>query len=148
MPDNQTASAFSSNIILSGHLVFLSGFVATDKSGQWITGNIKDHTRQCLENAKNRLAVLGLDLSDGEPGCPRGQSLCQMAADTLRTTVVSMTIYLSHYKQDFAAMNEAYVSAFPEGAGMPVRTCVGVADLPADTDIEMSIVSLLPSHTL
>lgn len=39
-------------------------------------------------------------------------------------------------------MNEAYIASFPTNAPLPVRTCVGVAALPAGTDIEMTLVSL------
>lgn len=56
--------------------------------------------------------------------------------------VVSVQIFLSKYTEDFASMNEAYNAAFPGGVAMPVRTCVGVAALPAGTDIEMTIVSV------
>lgn len=52
-----------------------------------------------------------------------------------------MTIFLSKYEQDFVSMNEAYIASFPTNAPLPVRTCVGVAALPAGTDIEMTLVS-------
>lgn len=55
--------------------------------------------------------------------------------------VVSVTIFLSKYEKDFASMNEAYIASFPTDAPLPVRTCVGVAALPAGTDIEMTLVS-------
>ncbi len=54
---------------------------------------------------------------------------------------MSVTIYLSHYEQDFTEMNKAYATLFPEGGDNPVRTCVGVAALPAGTDIEFTCVS-------
>lgn len=58
------------------------------------------------------------------------------------TSVVSVQIFLSKYDADFSAMNEAYIASFPKTSPMPVRTCVGVAALPAGTDIEMTIVSV------
>lgn len=54
--------------------------------------------------------------------------------------MVSVQIFLSRYEADFADMNEAYISMFPKDVPMPVRTCVGVAVLPAGTDIEMTMV--------
>lgn len=54
---------------------------------------------------------------------------------------MSVQIFLSNYEADFANMNEAYIAAFPKDVPFPVRTCVGVAALPAKTDIEMTIVS-------
>lgn len=61
-------------------------------------------------------------------------------------TVVSVQIFLSDYEADFTNMNEAYIAAFPKDIPLPVRTCVGVAALPAKTDIEMTIVSATRSR--
>ena len=38
-------------------------------------------------------------------------------------------------------MNETYIAELKDHGPFPVRTCVGVAALPAGTDIEMTIVS-------
>lgn len=38
-------------------------------------------------------------------------------------------------------MNEAYIAGLKDYGPFPVRTCVGVAALPAGTDVEMTIVS-------
>ncbi|AFR95069.1 hypothetical protein C343_03159 [Cryptococcus neoformans C23] len=118
-PSGPAPSKFASNMIVSGKTVYLAGAVGTDKSGQFIPGTIKDRTRQALRNAEERLQFLGLDLSD----------------------VVSVTIFLSKYEEDFASMNEAYIASFPTDVPLPVRTCVGVAALPAGTDIEMTLIA-------
>lgn len=60
---------------------------------------------------------------------------------SLSSTVVSVTVYLSYYEQDFAGFNEAYGTLFPAEVVKPCRTCVGVAALPANTDIEVTCVS-------
>ena len=67
-------------------------------------------------------------------------SLSAAKADKARS-VVSVTIYLSRYDEDFASMNEVYFGLFPEGVARPCRTCVGVALLPAGTDIEVTCVA-------
>ena len=41
--------------------------------------------------------------------------------------VVSSTIYLSKYTEDFTTMNPAYVAAFPDPK--PSRTCIGVSEV-------------------
>lgn len=42
-------------------------------------------------------------------------------------------------------MNAAYARLFAAGAANPCRTCVGVAALPAGTDIEVTCVAALRS---
>lgn len=59
--------------------------------------------------------------------------------------VVSIQIFLSEYRKDFADMNEAYIEALKGYGPLPVRTCIGVADLPGKHDIEMTVVSLAMS---
>jgi 2-iminobutanoate/2-iminopropanoate deaminase len=57
--------------------------------------------------------------------------------------VVMARIYLTRFKQDYAAMNEAYRSYFPEGR-LPARTCVGVTGLAYDALIEIDLVARRP----
>jgi enamine deaminase RidA (YjgF/YER057c/UK114 family) len=66
-----------------------------------------------------------------------------------RFAVVASTIYLSKYTEDFADFNEAYVSMFTSDP-KPSRTCIGVANLPAGTDVEITCQSgvTLASRTL
>lgn len=112
----------------------MSGVVGLDEKGDWVEGTIKDRTTAALKIVSTRLSHIGLDLSDGKI-----YLYTMLSADQ---PVVSIQIFLSNYKEDFAAMNEAYIEAFPKNAPMPVRTCIGVANLPAGTDIEMTVVSL------
>lgn len=53
--------------------------------------------------------------------------------------VVMARIYLTHFKQDYAAMNEAYRSYFAEGR-LPARTCVGVTGLAYDALVEIDLI--------
>lgn len=55
--------------------------------------------------------------------------------------VVACTIYLANYVEDFAAFNDAYLSVFT-GDVKPSRTCVGVSNLPAGTDVEVTATAL------
>lgn len=53
---------------------------------------------------------------------------------------VAMTrIYLTQFRQDYAAMNEAYRSYFPPDR-LPARTCVGVTGLAYDALVEIDLV--------
>ena len=53
--------------------------------------------------------------------------------------VVMSRIYLTRFKDDYPAMNEAYRSYFPPDR-LPARTCVGVTGLAYDALIEIDLV--------
>ena len=57
--------------------------------------------------------------------------------------VVMSRIYLTRFKQDYAAMNETYRSYFPQDR-LPARTCVGVTGLAYDALIEIDLVCRRP----
>jgi 2-iminobutanoate/2-iminopropanoate deaminase len=57
--------------------------------------------------------------------------------------VVMSRIYLTRFKDDYAAMNETYRSYFAEGL-LPVRTCVGVTGLAYDALIEIDLICRRP----
>jgi 2-iminobutanoate/2-iminopropanoate deaminase len=50
--------------------------------------------------------------------------------------VVMARVYLTCFKEDYAAMNDTYRSYFPD-ARLPARTCVGVTGLAYDALIEI-----------
>jgi 2-iminobutanoate/2-iminopropanoate deaminase len=58
--------------------------------------------------------------------------------------VVMARIYLTRFKQDYAAMNETYRSYFPPDR-LPARTCVGVTGLAYDALIEIDLVARRPN---
>ena len=58
--------------------------------------------------------------------------------------VAMARIYLTRFKQDYAAMNETYRSYFAEGR-LPARTCVGVTGLAYDALIEIDLIARRPS---
>jgi enamine deaminase RidA (YjgF/YER057c/UK114 family) len=57
--------------------------------------------------------------------------------------VVMARVYLTRFKQDYAAMNEVYRSFFAEGR-LPARTCVGVTGLAYDALIEIDMIARRP----
>ena len=54
--------------------------------------------------------------------------------------VMSVRVFLTHFRRDYDAMNEVYAGFFPEGA-RPARTCVGVTDLVRDALIEIDCIA-------
>ena len=57
--------------------------------------------------------------------------------------VVMARIYLSRFKQDYAAMNAVWRDYFAPGR-LPARTCVGVTALAYDALIEVDLVARRP----
>ncbi|MCA1400083.1 RidA family protein [Bradyrhizobium brasilense] len=58
--------------------------------------------------------------------------------------IVMSRIYLTRFKEDYAAMNETYRSYFPSDR-LPARTCVGVTGLAYDALIEIDLVCRRPA---
>ena len=54
--------------------------------------------------------------------------------------VVSARVYLSHFEEDYAAMNAVYASYFDPGR-RPARTCIGVTALANGARIEIDLVA-------
>ena len=111
------------------HAVETDGFV-------FVTGQMPDtpaapgilpegivaQTRAVMENL--RLVLAGLDLGFEH--------------------IVMSRIYLTRFKDDYAAMNETYRSYFPSDR-LPARTCVGVTGLAYDALIEIDLVCRRPA---
>ena len=57
--------------------------------------------------------------------------------------VMMARIYLTRFKQDYAAMNSTYRSYFPPDR-LPARTCVGVTGLAYDALVEIDLVCRRP----
>ncbi|MCC8945137.1 MULTISPECIES: RidA family protein [Bradyrhizobium] len=58
--------------------------------------------------------------------------------------IVMSRIYLTRFKEDYAAMNETYRRYFPSDR-LPARTCVGVTGLAYDALIEIDLVCRRPA---
>ena len=99
------------------NLLFVSGQIPIEpKSGEILKGNIKEQTKQILENLNSILTTGGSSLSN-----------------VLRTT-----IFLTNLK-DYAAVNEMYAQFFEES--QPARSTVQVSKLPMDVQIEIDAIA-------
>jgi 2-iminobutanoate/2-iminopropanoate deaminase len=117
-----TASAIGpySHAIDDGTHVFCSGQTPIDpETGDLKVGGVGDQTNQCFDNLFAVLADGGLTSDD----------------------VVKVNVYLTDMN-DFAAMNEAYVTRF--SAPPPARTTVAVAGLPMNAQVEIELVAKKP----
>lgn len=78
---------------------------------------IEAQTHAVMANLKTVLEGCGLDLAN----------------------VLSARIFLTHFDEDYARMNEVYRSHFPPGR-LPARTCVGVTGLAQGARVEIDFV--------
>ena len=100
--------------------VFVTGqmpFLGTSLDSSYPEG-IEAQTRQVLQNLETVLAGCGLGLEHA----------------------LSVRIYLTHFDEDYAAMNAIYSSYFPLGR-RPARTCIGVTGLAKGARIEIDLVA-------
>ena len=103
--------------IQAGNMVFVSGQLPiVPATGALLEGTVAEQTVQSLTNIKNILAEAG----------------CTMA-DVVKTTVLLKDM------NDFAEMNAAYGTFFPENA--PARACFQVAKLPKDAVLEIEAIA-------
>ena len=114
-----------SQAIRVGDMLFTSGQIPTDpKTGDFVSGGIKEQTTQVLENLKAILAQAGIDF----------------------THVVKTTVFLQNMS-DFAAMNEVYAKYLaPAGAIPPARSTVQVAALPKNALVEIEVIARDPAE--
>jgi reactive intermediate/imine deaminase len=102
--------------------VFLTGQMPdTPASPGLFPGGIEAQTRNVMGNLQTVLSGLGIGLDH----------------------VASVRIYLTHFKEDYAAMNEVYRSYFPADR-LPARTCIGTTGLAYDARIEIDMVARRP----
>lgn len=105
--------------VLSGNTLYASGQIAINPvSGEIITDNINDETKQVMENIA---AILE-------------------AADMTFENVVKATIFIMDMN-NFGAINTVYGSYFNEKTA-PARETVQVACLPKNVNVEISIIAV------
>jgi 2-iminobutanoate/2-iminopropanoate deaminase len=108
-----------SQAIQAGNFLFLSGQIPLDpKTGELVKGDIRQQTRQVLENIKVVLESQKLGMEN----------------------VVKMTIFLKDIGS-FNQVNEVYATYFPSSP--PARSTVEVARLPRGADIEIEAIALI-----
>lgn len=107
-----------SQAIRAGNFLFLSGQIPLDpRTGELLKGDIRQQTRQVLENLKGVLESEKLGMED----------------------VVKVTIFLKDIG-NFNQVNEVYATYFPSSP--PARSTVEVAKLPRDAEIEIEAIAL------
>ena len=106
-----------SQAVQAGPFVFISGQIPIDPStGELVTGEIRQQTRQVLENIRQILESQGLTLDQ----------------------VVKTTIFLKDLG-NFVPVNEVYATYFPDDP--PARSTVEVSRLPKNVDIEIEAIA-------
>ena len=112
-----------SHAVETDGFVFVTGQMPdTPHAPGQLPDGIEAQTRAVMENL--RLVLAGLDLGFEH--------------------VVMARIYLTRFKDDYAAMNATYRSYFAPDR-LPARTCVGVTGLAYDALIEIDLVCRRPS---
>ena len=105
--------------MIAGNMIYTSGQLGLDPStGEIVNTSIQDEARQSLQNVKAVLEEAGATLND----------------------VVKTTVFVKDLNQ-FALINEVYSEFFSENK--PARSCVEVARLPKDGNIEIEAIAIL-----
>lgn len=99
-----------------GSLVFSSGQIPLNAKGDIVSGDIKEQTKQVLENLKAILEAAGSSLDK----------------------VLKVTVFLKELS-DFEGMNEVYRLYF--GDSKPARSTVQVAGLPKNVKLEIDLIA-------
>ena len=107
---------YSQAVRLDG-LVFTSGQVALDTTGNMVGTTIAEQTEQVMKNLAAVLAAAGTSLE----------------------RVIKTTVFLADLN-DFAEMNEVYGRFF--AGAVPARSTVEVARLPRDARVEIEVIAM------
>ena len=107
-----------SQAVNNGGLVFVSGQLPIDsETGEVVSDDVSDQTRQSLENIKSILAEVGYGMD----------------------RILKTTVYLQDMN-DFSAMNQVYETYFT--APYPARAAFQVAKLPKGAKVEIEAVAM------
>jgi 2-iminobutanoate/2-iminopropanoate deaminase len=122
IPNGPKPVAPFSHAVESDGFVFVTGQMPdTPETPGVLPEGIAAQTRNVMANLSTVLAGLGLGLEH----------------------VVMARIYLTRFKEDYAAMNDVYRSYFAPGR-LPARTCIGVTGLAYEALIEIDLVARRP----
>jgi len=99
-----------------GDLLFCSGQIPLDATGNLVSGDTRAQTERVLENVKAILSDQGLTFAN----------------------VVKSTVFMTNLGE-FAAMNEVYARYFT--ADFPARSTIQVAALPRGASVEIEVVA-------
>jgi reactive intermediate/imine deaminase len=131
-PKFHIIDGFPKSVSPSSHATEADGFIFLtgqfgrdlDDPAKPLPDGIRAQTDRTLRNMRRVLDSLGLTMNQ----------------------VLSVRVFLTHFKRDYDAMNEVYAGFFPEDA-RPTRTCVGVTDLVRDALIEIDCIAKRPSSS-
>lgn len=118
---NKSPSAIGpySQAIQTETMVFVSGQIALNPdTGKLVGGDIKDETRQAMQNLKAILEAAGSSLQK----------------------IVKITLFIKDMN-DFPVINDVYGEFFPKDP--PARSCVEVARLPKEANFEVEAIGLI-----
>lgn len=105
-----------------GQTLYCSGQIGLDpKKGQSVDGGIEAQARQVFQNITQVLAAAGLSPAD----------------------VVKANIFMTNLA-DFGLVNDLYANFLGDTATLPARSCVAVAALPAQAEIECEVTAQFP----
>jgi 2-iminobutanoate/2-iminopropanoate deaminase len=106
--------------VIAGSFIYLSGQIAINpRTGKLVDGEIKEQTKQVIDNLTAVLSEKGSDLDK----------------------VVKVEVYLSDIN-DFKEMNEVYATKFRNEI-KPARQVIQAAKLPLNAKIEISAIAYL-----
>jgi 2-iminobutanoate/2-iminopropanoate deaminase len=123
LPDAPKPVAPYSHAVEAGPFVFVTGQLATDPDDDTtpIPAGIEVQTRKVMDNLARVLRGCGMSFANA----------------------VFVRIYLTDFKQDYAAMNAIFSSYFTDGR-RPGRTTVGVTDLARGGIVEIDLIAFRP----
>lgn len=108
-----------SQAIRKGPGLFISGQLGVNPAtGELVSNDVKEQTRQALKNMQAILAEAGAKIED----------------------VVKTTVFITSMN-DFAAVNEAYAEVFNNEP--PARSCFAVAALPKNGKVEIEAIAFV-----
>ncbi len=119
-PNGSPAGGPYSHAVRAGNLLFVSGQgpMATDGSGV-VRGTLEEETERTLDNLKAVLTDAGSGLEH----------------------VIKTTCFLKDMDH-FTRFNAVYATYFPENP--PARSCIEVARLPLDFQVEVEAIAIIP----
>jgi 2-iminobutanoate/2-iminopropanoate deaminase len=118
----EPVAPFSHAVETDGFILVTGQMPDTPEAPGVLPEGIVAQTHAVMVNLKKVLNGLGLDFEH----------------------VAMARVYLTRFKEDYAAMNETYRSYFAAGR-LPARTCVGVTGLAYDALIEIDLMARRPS---
>ncbi|SFB22734.1 MULTISPECIES: RidA family protein [unclassified Bacillus (in: firmicutes)] len=108
---------YSQGIVVN-NMFYSSGQIPLTAEGTMVEGDVKAQTHQVFKNLQAVLTAAGASFE----------------------TVVKATVFIKNM-DDFGAINEVYGEYF--ASHKPARSCVEVARLPKDAEVEIEVVALV-----